>query len=49
MSDRTTSVRRPCVCEVPGSFTMTVVEVSRYLVYQCARCERVLKIQKVRP
>lgn len=50
MSDRATSVRRPCCCEVPGSFTMTVVELPPgYLVYQCARCERVLRIQKVRP
>ena len=49
MSDRTTSVRRPCICEVSGQFTMTVVEVSRYLVYQCSRCGRVLRIQKVRP
>lgn len=50
MSEGTTSVRRPCVCEVPGSFWMTVIELPPgYLVYQCARCERVLNIQKVRP
>lgn len=50
MSDRTTSVRRPCVCEVPGEFTMTVYELfAGYLVYQCAKCGRVLKIQEVRP
>lgn len=49
MSEGTTSVRRPCICEIPGSFTMTVVEFPPgYLVYQCARCGRVLKVQEVR-
>lgn len=50
MSDRATSVRRPCVCEVPGEFTMKIVELpAGYFVYVCVRCGRVLRIQKVRP